>query len=238
MRHAMLDTFLARVVRFCVRYAAFVIIPAVLLAATSAAYVARHFAINTDVSRLLSDQLPWRQRDIAYRRAFPEQTESIVAVIDGETPEYAAMAAGAMANRLKRNSALFLTVRDLGSDPFFQRNALLFLDNDAVQDRLRKLGAVGPMLRILAPDRTLRGLTSTLLAGLKGAQAGQYKLDDLTVPLTMASDTIESSLAGRDVAFSWTNLLNGGPVKLAEARRLIQLRPVLNYDALEPGAAA
>jgi uncharacterized protein len=234
----MLDAILARVVSFCVRHATFVIVPAVLLGVISAVYITRHFAVNTDVSRLLSDKLPWRQHEITYRKSFPEQSESVLAVIGGETPEYAAMAAATLVNKLKRNTTLFLSVRDLGSDPFFQRNALLFLDSNAVQERVHKLGAATPLLKILAPDRTLRGLAMTLMAGLKGAQAGQYKLDDMAGAMNMASDTIESSFAGGDVAFSWTNLLNGGPLPAADARRLIQIRPVLNYDALQPGAAA
>ncbi len=234
----MLDNILARIVGFCVRFPALVIVPALLVALGSGVYVARHFAVNTDVSRLLSPDLPWRQREIAYRSAFPQQTESIIAVIDADIPEHAATATQALVDRLKTNRTLFRSVRDVGGEPFFRRNALLFLDNDQLHARLAKLGAAAPLLRILGPDRSLRGLAATLSAGLRGLQAGQYKLDDMTGTLNMASDTVEGVLAGRPETFSWANLLNGGPLKAEDARRIIEIVPVLDFSALEPGKAA
>ncbi len=234
----MLDTVLARVVGFCVRRPAFIIVPALLIAISSGVYVARHFAVNTDVSRLLSPDLPWRQREIAYRKAFPQQTELIIAVVDADIPEHAAMAAGALVDRLKANPTLFRSVRDVGGDPFFRRNALLFLDNEQLNARLRKLGGAAPLLRILGPDRSLRGLAATLSAGLRGVQAGQYKLDDMTGTLNVASDTIDSVLAGQPRTFSWVNLLSGGPVKGEDAHHIVEIVPVLDYSALEPGKVA
>jgi hopanoid biosynthesis associated RND transporter like protein HpnN len=234
----MLDTVLARIVGFCVRLPALVIVPALLLALGSGVYVARHFAVNTDVSRLLSPDLGWRQREIAYRSAFPQQTASIIAVVDADIPEHAAMAAQALVDRLKGNSTLFRSVRDAGGDAFFRRNALLFLDNEQLYARLAKLGSAAPLLRILGPDRSLRGLATTLSAGLRGLQAGQYKLDDMSGTLNMASDTIDGVLAGRPQTFSWVNLLNGGPAKAEDARRIITIVPVQDFSALEPGKAA
>jgi hopanoid biosynthesis associated RND transporter like protein HpnN len=234
----MLDTVLARIVGFCARFPALIVVSALLVALGSGLYVARHFAVNTDVSRLLSPDLPWRQREIAYRSAFPQQTESIIAVVDADIPEHAAMAAQALVDRLKANRTLFRSVRDAGGEAFFRGNALLFLDNDQLDARLAKLGSAAPLLRILGPDRSLRGLATTLSAGLRGLQAGQYELDDLSTTLNMASDTIDGVLAGRPQTFSWVNLLNGGPVRTEDARRIIEIVPVLDFSALEPGKAA
>ena len=91
-----MSSFIAHVVDFCTRHAWVVILAAALLGAAAAAYTARHFAISTDVSKLLSPDLPWRQRELAYQAAFPQQTESIVAVVEGPTPELAAAAATAL----------------------------------------------------------------------------------------------------------------------------------------------
>lgn len=238
----MLDTLLARVVGFCVRRPVLIIVPVLLIAIGSVVYVARHFAVNTDVSRLLSPDLPWRQREIAYRKAFPQQAESIIAVVDADIPEHAAMAAGALVDRLKANSTLFRSVRDVSGDAFFRRNALLFLDNDQLDVRLAKLGSAAPLLRVLGPDRSLRGLATTLSAGLRGLRVGQYELDDMTPTLAMASDTLEGVLAGQPNAspkpFSWVNLVKGGPFKAEDARHIVEIVPVLDYSALEPGKAA
>jgi uncharacterized protein len=234
----MLDNVLARIVGFCVRLPALIIVPALMIALGSGVYVARHFAVNTDVSRLLSPDLPWRQREIAYRSAFPQQTESIIAVVDADIPEHAAAASKALVERLKANRTLFHSVRDLTGDPFFRRNALLFLDNDQLDARLARLGSAAPLLRILGPDRSLRGLATTLSAGLRGLQGGQYKLDDMTGTLNMVSDPVDGVLAGRPQTFSWVNLVNGAPVKAEDARRIIEIVPVLDFSALEPGKVA
>lgn len=234
----MLDTVLARIVSFCVRRPALIIVPVLLIAIGSGIYVARHFAVNTDVSRLLSSDLPWRQREIAYRKAFPQQTESIIAVVDADIPEHAAMAAGALVDRLRANHELFRSVRDVSGEAFFRRNALLFLDNDELNKRLAKLGGAAPLLRVLGPDRSLRGLATTLSAGLRGLRGGQYKLDDMTPTLNMAADAVDGAVAGQPKTFSWVNLVNGGPVKAEDARHIVEVVPVLDYSALEPGKAA
>jgi hopanoid biosynthesis associated RND transporter like protein HpnN len=234
----MLDNALARIVAFCVRFPALIVGSALLLAIGSGIYVAGNFAVNTDVSRLLSPDLAWRQREIVYRKSFPQQSESIIAVVDADIPEHAAAAARALVERLQGNRTLFRSVRDAGADPFFRRNALLFLDNDQLNARLGRLGGAAPLLRILGPDRNLRGLASTLSAGLRGLQAGQYKLDDMTVTLNMAADTVDSVLGGQPKTFSWINLLNRGPVQPSDARRIIEIVPVLDYSALEPGKVA
>jgi uncharacterized protein len=122
-----MSSFIAHIVDFCTRRASLVIVAAALLGAGSAVYVARHFAISTDVSKLLSPDLPWRQRELAYQAAFPQQTESIVAVVEGPTPELANAAAVALADQLSQQSTLFRSVSVAGGGDFFERNKLLYL---------------------------------------------------------------------------------------------------------------
>ena len=59
-----------------------VIVAFVILTALSGLYVVRHFSINTDVNALISADLPWRQRELAYEAAFPQSTQGILAVVD------------------------------------------------------------------------------------------------------------------------------------------------------------
>ena len=66
-----------------------IIIAFAILTAASGVYVVRHFAIDTDVNALISADLPWRQRELAYQSAFPQSTQAILAVVDAPTPELA-----------------------------------------------------------------------------------------------------------------------------------------------------
>ena len=34
-------------------------------------YTSQHFALNTDISKLISPDLDWRKREIAFEKAFP-----------------------------------------------------------------------------------------------------------------------------------------------------------------------
>ena len=97
----MLSSFIARIVGVCTRYVWVVVAVSVLLTAVCGRYAAQHFAINTDIQHLISRDLPWRQREIAYEKAFPQGMELIVAVVSAPTPELAGAATKALAERLR-----------------------------------------------------------------------------------------------------------------------------------------
>src|SRR5262249_33260014 len=49
---------------------------------------------------------------------------------------------------------------------------------------------------------------------------------------------LEALLADRTTAFSWALLITGEEPTARELRRFLQVKPALDYSALEPGAAA
>ena len=53
----MLQSWIESTVDFCIRYSRSVILAGLILAAASAVYAGRHFAINTDINDLLSARL-------------------------------------------------------------------------------------------------------------------------------------------------------------------------------------
>ena len=106
----MLKSIIVRIVDFCSWLAWPVIIFAVLLAAAASAYSVRHFAITTDVSQLISTAAPWRQREVAFHRAFPQRGNLILVVVQGPTPELTKQATHALAQRLSGNSGQFRPV--------------------------------------------------------------------------------------------------------------------------------
>jgi hypothetical protein len=126
----MLNRFITRAVGFCIRHTRVVIAVALLLSAAAVGYVARHFAINTDISKLISPDLPWRQRQIAFQQAFPDRTVSILAVVDAPTPELASAARNTLLNALTPKSDLFRSVRAPDGRTFFDSNFLLYLSGE------------------------------------------------------------------------------------------------------------
>ena len=232
----MLRSSILRTVDFCSRYAWWVIVLGVSLAAASSVYTAHHFAIKTDVKDLFPHDLPWTQRAFEYMRTFP-QPETLV-VVDAPTPELVDQASTKLAAALTLRTDRFQAVHQMQGGPFFDHNGLLYLPTSEVARLADGLVQAAPLLQTLAADPSLRGALGALSLGLMGVQYGQIQLDDLAWPLAMASDTVEDALAGRPVSFSWRALANGKAPKPDELRRFIEVEPVLDFTALQPGSAA
>ncbi|AMN43596.1 MMPL family transporter [Rhodoplanes sp. Z2-YC6860] len=234
----MLVTAVTRLVEFCSRYAWAVIVLAAVIAGGSGVYATQHFAITTDINNLLAPNLEWRKRERAYDAAFPGSVNSILIVVDAPTPELATEASSLLAGRLEKQPALFKSVKPLDRDPFFTKNGLLFQSEAELADTTRGLASAGPIIGALASDPSLRGLTRGLSFGLLGVQSGGQKLDEVVRPLSMSADTIDKVLAGEPASFSWHQLLSGKAPQPKDLRRMIEVLPVLDYAALEPGEAA
>ena len=71
------------------RWAWLVIAIAVLLTALSGWYGVSNLAIDTDNEDMLSAELPFRQDAIRLKQAFPQLSNNIVIVIDGDTADQA-----------------------------------------------------------------------------------------------------------------------------------------------------
>jgi uncharacterized protein len=234
----MLVSAVRQVVEICSRYPWPVVVSSLIIAIGSSFYAATHFAITTDVNKLISPELDWRKRELANEAAFPGPFNSILVVVDAPTRELVAEATTALTARLSQQPKLFHEVRRLDGDPFFAKNGLLFLPEKELADTTKGLSSAGPIVGVLAADPTLRGLTRALSFGLLGVQAGGQKLDEVVRPLTMAADTLDRVLLGQPPNFSWHVLLKGGVPEPKDLRQFIDIRPVLNFSALEPGREA
>jgi hopanoid biosynthesis associated RND transporter like protein HpnN len=233
-----LNASIGRTVDFCIRHARAVILLAVILGVGAAGYAAQHFTINTDISKLISSDLPWRQRQLAFQQAFPDRTESILAVVHAPTPELASAARNKLLDELLPNKDLFRSVHAPDGGNFFERNFLLYLSTEDLGRTTQGLTAAGPLIRTLAGDPSMRGILDALTLSLKGVQMGRISLDDLSRPLNMGAETVEDALSNRPPSFSWRVLMSGKPPAPLELRRLINVWPVLDYNALQPGAKA
>jgi uncharacterized protein len=233
----MLQSFIVRVVGFCTRHAWGVILAAIVLAVASGTYAAQHFAIDTNINNLLSKNLPWRQKELAFRAAFPQADNFILAVIESPTVESSEAAARALIEALAARPDLFSSFEEEGGGPFFRRNGLLFLPPDEVSRTTSQLAMAAPLIGALARDPSLRGAIQALSLGLAGVKEGRISLNALARPMTLAAATLEDIDNGRPAEFSW-KLLMQGSVAPADLRRLIEIWPVLNHAALQPGQKA
>ena len=140
----MLKKLIISTVHFCAGRPWPVIVVGMVVAAISASYVASRFEINTDISKLISDDLPWRQRELAFFKAFPGSETTIVAVVDGPTPELADDAAHKLTKQLAQEKEVIKSVRQTSGGPFFRRNGLLFLSESELKETLGQLSEISP----------------------------------------------------------------------------------------------
>ncbi len=229
---------ITQAVRLSSRHAWLVILGFLLVAILSAAYLAHHFAITTDSSKLISSSLPWRQQEIRLDRAFPQRTDQIIAVIDATTPETADEAAGALVNDLSPRSDVIRGISRPDGGDFFARNGILFLTVDEVRRNTADLIAAQPFLGTLAADPTLRGVLGALSQSIEGVRLGKSKLEDLRPALASIADALELLAKGKSPSFSWRRLITGRPPKPSELRRFVNIQPVLDFDDLQPGGKA
>src|SRR5438094_607799 len=120
----MLRAKIASIVNICARYPWPVIALATILTLFTGYYSAQHFSIDPHVNRLISPDLPWRQRELAVDAAFPHRHEIILTVVEAPTSELASQATATLVDKLSGQSDLFRSVREMGGGPFFAKNAL------------------------------------------------------------------------------------------------------------------
>ncbi len=209
-----------------------------ILAVAAGYYAARNFTINTDINTLISPHLDWRQRDIQFEEAF-DRDRLILAVVDAPTPELTSLAARALADKLTGDTKHFESVTPLGSGEFFEKNGLLFLPTEEVAQVTGELESGAPLIEIMAGDPSIRGLTGALETGLAGIKRGQAKLENAARPFNLISQTVEDVLSNKEnPTFSWRELTSDKPLTDSDKRAFIEFKPVLDYQALEPGKAA
>jgi hopanoid biosynthesis associated RND transporter like protein HpnN len=210
---------------------------ALVLAIAAGAYTARNFSINTDINTLISPDLDWRKRDIQFEKAF-DRERTILAVVEAPTPELTSSAAKALERKLAGDTQHFESVQPLGSGEFFDKNGLLFLPVEEVGKLTGQFASAAPLIEIMAGDPSIRGLTGALETGLAGVKRGQIKLDSTERPFNLIAQTVENVLNKGNATFSWRELVSDKPLADSDRRAFIEFKPILDFNALEPGKAA
>ncbi|MGX4771105.1 hopanoid transporter HpnN [Bradyrhizobium guangdongense] len=227
---------IVNIVDFCASRWRITILLGVLLLSTCAIYCAARFSINTDIQTLVSQNLPWHQRQAELSRAFPQRGISVV--VTASTPENAEVAADELAQQLQKTPDLFPQVVQPDSGEFFEHNGMLLGSTEDVQRTADGLAHARPFLQALAADPTLRGAAGVLGSAAEGVAAGRLKLPQLGWPLSLTRGVLEEVLAGKPAFFSWQALLQGHAPTESQSRHFIEVAPRLDFNALQPGRAA
>ena len=241
--HGPITKTVVAVVMGCARRHWLVLGIALLLTLVSGSYVVHRFtdptdsAINTNTDDFIASSVPWRQDEIAYGKAFPDQDSTIIVVVDGKTPEIADRAVNGLYAKLRNHPDLFRNVVRPDGGPFFAKNGLLFQSPDEVKKAVGGLQRARSVLGILASDPSLRGVFDAFGSIPKGIEAKQGTFDQFKKPIRSMNGALENILADKPAFFSWQDLLSNGEAPSGrQLRKFIQISPILDYADIQPGA--
>jgi hopanoid biosynthesis associated RND transporter like protein HpnN len=205
-----------------------------LLAATALAFTVQHLRIDTSTTEMISPDVPFRRDQRDFNEAFPAFQDTVVAVIEGHSPERVERAARALADAL-RASDHFSAVAYPAGEPFFARHALLYLPLDDLAALTDQLAEAQPMLAALAQDPSLRGLADFLALALQHPAAAGEGAAQLDRVLDAMAQVVEAQLDGRHQDLSWRRLLDAGEGAFP-TRELVVAEPRLDFASMAPAA--
>lgn len=214
------------------------LIAAVLLTAGVVAYTVSNFTVNTNLTEMVSDELPFRKDIKEYRRLFPQLTDTIVVVVEADTPELALESRKKLAAKLVAEKDKLQSVFAPGGGDFFEKNGLLYLSITELESLTDNLAAVQPFLALLSQDLSLGNFFSILEEYVDASAESIPENERILLLFDRLSDAIEHSVEGRPYHLSWQEVMLGKAVKQSQLRQFIIVEPVLDYSSFAPGKKA
>ncbi|ACI51622.1 hopanoid biosynthesis associated RND transporter like protein HpnN [Gluconacetobacter diazotrophicus PA1 5] len=234
----MLSLPIGRLVAFCSRRAVLVLLLFAALVGGAVDCSMHRLGVTTDTGTMFSRTLPWKQRSDELARLLPQQQDLLVAVVEADLPEEAQATARALADRLRGDSAHFLSVTLPQDNPYLVRNGLMFLDQKNLGGVLDTVVTAQPFLGGLAADPSGRGLFDSLSLIALGVSQGQANLKGFQPALDAFATTLEQAADGHAQPLSWERMLAGSLADMGGKFVFVVTRPRMDYGSFQPGGAA
>ena len=135
-----------------------VVLLACLILTVLATYASFSIVINTSTEGMFSSKVEFLRNVRAYERIFPNKGDPIVAVVDALTADRAQAPADRLAEKLSGNRH-FQRVEVPGSQAYFRRAGLLFLDVKQLQNLRDQLYQARHALNVLSAQPNLFGIS-------------------------------------------------------------------------------
>ncbi|RUM38055.1 MAG: hopanoid biosynthesis-associated RND transporter HpnN, partial [Desulfobulbus sp.] len=224
-------------IRFVLNNARSLVVLSLIITGVLLFFTIKNFSINTDLTQMISNDLPFRRVVKEYHAQFPDLVGSIAVVIEGDNPEKVRQARNLLADRLQRENTLFSSVYAPGKGTFWDKNGLLYLSGKELEQQGDTLSEMQPFLALLSQDFSLSGLFSILG---KIVDSPEITLSDnpqifrLFQQLNRVITRVEQ---GKTASMSWQELMMGD-AGFSRHRQFILLQPLLNYRTINPAKKA
>jgi hopanoid biosynthesis associated RND transporter like protein HpnN len=204
-----------------------VVIITVLITGGILFYSIRNFKINTDLNSMISEKLRFRKLEKDFLRAFPQLTDAIVVVLDADAAERALSARKRMVERLKK-TGLFKMIYEPGGGKFFEKNGLLYLSKDELENLADRLADAQPLLAFLSRDMSLRGLFSVLGMALNQTEVKETQDRSISLLFDRMGKTFDGVIENHPYQMSWEGIMLGEKKAAEQRRQFVILQPYLD----------
>ncbi|HHA18839.1 MAG TPA: hopanoid biosynthesis-associated RND transporter HpnN, partial [Methylophaga sp.] len=233
---SLIDRFLCWWGTQVLRFPWILILLTVLITAASLHYTINNLGVNTNTAEMLSPDLPYQQNRLRIEAEFPQDAGVIILVVDALTPEETSQAASSLAKALKTRDDSFSSVYIPTENDFFRQQALLFLDQDELEELADKLTEAQPFIGHLSQHYNLEGLFDIVTQALKSTDDALPM--DLNPLLLSINDSITHQLNDQPYSVSWQNLLAANKLNTETNRTIVIARPKMNFDEIMPAEHA
>ncbi len=156
---------------------------------------------------------------------FPQYSRTAVVVVDAATIDIADDASEAFAARLRAEPEMFRSVFLPTEDPFFKRNAFMFLELDELGRVIDRLADAQPALAAVSQDPTLRGFFGIVDTGMTALKEGTDLPPAFAKLMNETAEGVEDFSQGQNIRLSWADEMMGA--NDMALRRIITTKPVV-----------
>ena len=232
---------LARWVGFSIRHGPAVVGLIALLSALSCFAAYRWLGFNVDPNDLFSDDLRFQRMIREFEAHFPELTDSLLIVVDGEGAEPVREASDRLAALLSQRGDAFSAVYFPGEEDFFEAHGLLYQSVDDLDDLTERLASLQPLIAAISRDPTLATLAWVVETGLEQVPREGEQVERMRAVLDHFRRATVNVYSEFPLRVSWEGALLGGTPFDPSTRRVIVAAPILDFDrilAAEPAIEA
>ncbi len=224
-------------IRFVITHARSLLAVSLTITCVLLFFTVKNFKINTDLTKMIAEDLPFRQVVQQYHADFPELVGTILVVVEGKTPEDVSRARDLLAERLRKEKATFRYVYTPGSGTFWAKNGLLYLNDKELEQQGDTLMEMQPFLALLSQDFSLAGLFSVLKQIVTSPDISLAENTRLLQLFRELTDVIADVEQGKTKDMSWQQLMLANK-KFSHNKQFILLQPELNYQTVNPAKKA
>lgn len=235
-RSTRFETLLAGLEKGLLHFPKTLVLLVLMLCIFSLYFAANNLGIDTDTTKMLSEELQFRQDRERLVAAFPQDDDTILVVVDAEIPESTTEAINYLGVRFRQDVHHVKTVFVPGEGEFFDRHGLLYLGVNELNELSTTLAEAQPFIGTLADDNSLKGLFSIIELAI--ATEDRNLPVDLNPLLNKISEATRAAQKAENYQLSWQQLIYGDEAKMLTTQRFILLQPKQDFTALVPSEAA